>query len=122
MRWTRVSFIYLIGYLAVGGVGILLAPDFGLRLLGATGSYPSSLVRLLGAFVLALAVIVIQIARHRVEVLYPTTLLVRLVLVSATVGIYLETRDPLFLALTAIIAFGMTLTVAGMLVDRRRLP
>ena len=119
MRWTRLSFFYLIGYLSVGGLGLLVAPDLALRLLGATASYPAVLVRLLGAFMVALALLVGQIVRYRVEVLYPTTLMVRIVLLGTIVGLYFASRDPLFLVLSGIVALGMLLTTAGLLTDRR---
>ncbi len=119
MRWTRLSFTYLIGYLSLGGLGLLVAPDLALRLLGATASYPAVLVRLLGAFMVALALLVGQIVRYRVEVLYPTTLMVRIVLLGTIVGLYFESRDPLFLVLSGIVALGMLLTTVGLLTDRR---
>jgi uncharacterized protein YjeT (DUF2065 family) len=120
MRWTRLSFFYLIGYLSVGGLGLLVAPELALRLLCATASYPAVLVRLLGAFMVALALLVGQIVRYRVEVLYPTTLMVRIVLLGTIVGLYFfASRDPLFLVLSGIVALGMLLTTAGLLTDRR---
>lgn len=119
MRWTRLSFCYLIGYLSLGGVGLLFAPEVALRLLGATGSYPPLLVRFLGAFMVGLGIVIGQIVRHRVEVLYPTTLIVRVVLLSTIVGLYFESRDRLFLVLAGIVALGMLLTSAGLLIDRR---
>ena len=60
-----------------------------------------------------------QIVRHRIEVLYPTTLLLRLVLIGTIVALYVESGDPLFLVLTAIVGLGMVLTTAGLLSDRR---
>ena len=119
MRWTRLSFFYLIGYLALGGAGLLFAPGLALRLLGATGSYAPELVRFVGAFLVSLAIVVAQIVRHRVEVLYPTTLLIRVVLLGTIVALYVEARDPLFLVLAAIVGFGMLLTTTGFLLDRR---
>jgi len=56
MRWTRLSFFYLIGYLSLGGLGLLFAPDLALRLLGATTTYPPVLARFVGAFMVALAI------------------------------------------------------------------
>ena len=119
MRWTRLSFFYLVGYLTFGGLGLVFAPAFALQLLGATGSYPPVLVRFMGALLLALGILVGQIVRHRVEVLYPTTLVVRVVLVGTMVPLYLASRDPLFLVLTAIVGLGMGLTATGLLADRR---
>ena len=36
------------------------------------------------------------------------------------VGLYVTSKDPLFLALTGIVGLGMLLTAAGILTDRRR--
>ncbi len=119
MPWTRLTFFYLIGYLSLGGIGLLFAPELALRLLGATGSYPPVLARFCGAFMVALGILVAQIVRHRLEVLYPTTLMVRVVLVGTMVELYLESRDPLFLVFTGIVGLGMLLTTAGFLTDRR---
>ena len=119
MRWTRLSFLYLTGYLSLGGLGLLFAPALALHVLGATGSYPPALVRLLGALLLALGILVAQIARRRVEVLYPTTLVVRVVLVGTMVVLYFASRDRLFLVLTGIVGLGMLLTATGLLADRR---
>ena len=119
MRWTRLSFSYLVGYLTAGGLGLLFAPALALRLLGATGSYPAVLVRFMGSLLLALGILVAQIVRHRVEALYPTTLVVRVVLVATMVALYVTSRDPLFLVLTGIVGVGMILTTTGLLADRR---
>lgn len=119
MRWTRLSFFYLTGYLSLGGLGLLFTPTLALRVLGATGSYPPALVRLLGALLLALGMLVAQIVRHRVEALYATTLIVRVVLAATLVAAYLASRDPLFLVLTGIVGLGMILTATGFLADRR---
>ena len=119
MRWTRLSFAYLIGYLAFGGMGLLAAPALAIGLLGSNATYPAALLRLLGGFMIALAVIVLQIARTRTERLYPTTLLVRVVLLSTVVAGYFESRDPMFLVLSAIVGLGMMLTAAGYVADRK---
>lgn len=119
MSWTRSSFFYLMGYLGAGGLGLLAAPELALRLLGATGSYPAVLARFLGAFMIALFILVAQIVRHRVEVLYPTTLVVRGVLLATIVALYLQSRDPLFLSLAGIVGLGMLLTGIALVADGR---
>jgi uncharacterized protein YjeT (DUF2065 family) len=119
MRWTRVSLFYLMSYLGLGGIGLLAAPDTAMRLLGAREAYPDVLVRFLGAFMLALAVVVVQIVRLRVESMYSATLMARTLLLPTIVGLYLESRDPLFLVLTGIVGLGMVLTTLGFASDRR---
>jgi hypothetical protein len=66
----------------------------------------------------AFAVVVVQIVRRRVEVLYPTPLIARAVLLGTIVWLYVESWDPVFLALTAVVGFGMILTSFGLLADR----
>jgi hypothetical protein len=120
MRWTRLSFSYLITYLALGGIGLLAAPDLALELLGAQGSYPEVLMRFLGAFMLSLSVVIVQIVRHRAEELYSTTLIVRTILLSTSVWLYARSGDRLFLVLAGIVALGMVLTSLGFVIDRSK--
>lgn len=118
MRWTRLSFFYLMAYTGLGGLGLLVAPDVALRLLASTANYPPLLARFVGAFMIALSILVIQIVRHRVEVLYSTTLLVRVVLLGTTLWLYLESRDLLFLSIGGIVGLGMLFTTLGLIADR----
>jgi hypothetical protein len=68
---------------------------------------------------IALSIVVAQIIRHRVEVLYPTTLLVRTFFIVVIVALYLETKDPLFLVVLAVVGLGVALTTTAFLLDRR---
>src|SRR5262245_23171437 len=119
MRWTRLSFVYLASYLTVGGIGLLADPALALRLLGAEATYPAVLARMMGGLMLALGIIVIDITRKRIEPLYRTTLVVRLILVAVMAGLYAGSRDRLFLVLIGIVGLGMLLTLAGIVSDRR---
>ena len=119
MRWTRLSFFYLMGYLAIGGVGLLAVPEFSIQLLGSIGSYPTVMLRLVGGFMVALSLVIIGIVRHRVEVLYASTLAIRVVLLATILWVYVDSLDPMFLWLTGIVALGMGLTTAGLVADRR---
>lgn len=78
------------------------------------------MARLAGVLLLGLGILVVQIVRYRVEVLYRTTLVVRVVILSVLVGLYVTSKDPLFLVLTGIVGLGMLLTGAGLLTDRRK--
>jgi uncharacterized protein YjeT (DUF2065 family) len=66
MNWTRLRFLYLTGYLWLGGLGLLAAPDRAIRLLGSGRSYPPVLLRLVGGLMLALGIVVADIARKRI--------------------------------------------------------
>jgi uncharacterized protein YjeT (DUF2065 family) len=118
MAWTRLSFFYLMTYLVLGGVGLLAAPQTAIHYLGSTATYPSVMLRLLGAFMVALGIIVISIVRNRVEVLYRTTLAARSVLLAAFLWAFIDSRDPFFLVIAAIVGLGMILTTTGMIADR----
>jgi hypothetical protein len=116
---ARASLFYLAGYLLLTGVALLFVPQPALRLLGATGSYESPFVQFTGAFMIALGSVVTQIIRHRVEVLYPTTVAVRLFFLAVIVWLYVATRDPLWLVILGVVALGVMLTTTGLLIDRR---
>lgn len=120
MKWTRYSLFYLATYLSLTGAGFLLVPDQALGLLQAEHTYDDAFVRFVGAFMLALATLVTQIIRYRLEVLYPTTLGVRLFFLVVISGLYLETHDRLFLMILAVVGLGFALTAAGLWTEARR--
>jgi hypothetical protein len=76
-------------------------------------------VQFTGAFMIALSILVAQIIRHRVDVLYPTTLFVRSFFIVVIVTLYFQTNDPLFLVVLAVVSFGVALTTTAFLLDRR---
>jgi len=90
-----------------------------LRLLLSNGEYGDALPRLLGAVLLALGVVIAQIIRHRLAVLYTTTLAVRAVILIVLAALYFSTRDPLFLVLFGIVGLGVVFTGTSYLLDRR---
>ena len=58
--------------------------------------------------------------RYRLEVLYPTTILIRLLISATLIGLYLRTSDPFFLVVLAVVIVGIVLTGTSLLLDRRR--
>jgi hypothetical protein len=118
MHKTRLSLWYLFSYLVFGGAGFLLAPGPVLVMFQSTGEYGFPMVRLAGVLLLGLAIIVFQVIRHRVEILYPTTLAVRLVILAVLAGLYWSSRDPLFLILFGIVGLGVCLTGWNYLSER----
>ena len=75
--------------------------------------------RLLGVVLLALGIVIVQIIRYKVEVLYTTTLIVRALIVVVLVGLFIYSHDPLFISLIVVVGFGMILTGTSYLLDRR---
>ena len=117
---TRLSLFYLATYLVGAGVALIFAPSLALTLLFTNGHYGDVMPRLLGVVLFALGVVIVQIIRHRVEVLYTTTLLVRSVIVVVLAALFVYSHDPLFISLFVVVGLGMVLTGTSYLSDRRR--
>ena len=113
MKMTRFSLFYLAGYLIPAGLLLLLAPAFSTRLLLSNGNYGDVFPRLAGML------LIVQIIRFHLDVLYTTTLVIRLFFCVCFIVFYLMSHDPFFLVLLVIVAFGLVLTGASYLMDRR---
>jgi hypothetical protein len=119
MKRTRLSLFYLAGYLWFAGLALLLVPTLALQLLFSNGEYGDVLPRLAGMLLLGLAILITQIIRHRVEVLYPTTLVVRVFFLLVLGYLYLSSGDPFFLVVFGIVALGVVFTGYSYLSERR---
>ncbi len=119
VRRTRLSLYYLAAYLIGAGIALIVAPSIALKLLFASGQYGDVLPRLLGVVLLSLGIVIVQIIRHQLEVLYPTTLIVRTLIVAVLIGLFIYSHDPLFISLVVVVGFGMVLTGTSFLLDRR---
>jgi uncharacterized protein YjeT (DUF2065 family) len=120
MKRTRLSLFYLAGYLIAGGVALMVEPQFALRLLFANHDYGDVMPRFAGVLLTVIGMIVVQIIRHRLEMLYLTTLFVRAFIVLSLSGLYVYSRDRLFLVLIAVVGLGMILTGTSYLFERGR--
>jgi hypothetical protein len=118
MNRTRLSLFYLAGYLTFAGLALLLVPTFALQLLFSNGEYGEVFPRLAGMLLLGLAILVTQIIRHRIEVLYPTTLVVRLFFLVVLASLFLSSGDPFFLVVFGIVVLGVTFTGYAYLTER----
>lgn len=118
MNKTRFSLFYLASYLIGGGLGLLAAPQTMLTLFFSNGHYRDVLVRLVGVLLLALGIIVVQIIRFRIAQLYPTTLIVRTIILIVLALLYISSRDPMMITLFVIVGFGFLLTLGGYMADQ----
>jgi uncharacterized membrane protein YoaK (UPF0700 family) len=116
---TRLSLFYLAGYLVPAGVALILLGNVPLDLLGSNHDYGDAITRVLGVVLLALGVLVIQMIRHRLDVLYPTTIAVRAAILTVLVVAYAQNRDPVWLVLFAVVGIGVLFTGISYLLDRR---
>jgi hypothetical protein len=120
MSYARASLVYLAAYLGLTGIGFLFTPQPMLRLLTATGTYDTPFVQFVGAFMIALSIIVIRIIQFDLSVLHRTTLGIRLFFLAVIAWLYASTRDPLFMVVFAVVGLGVALTVSGLLIDGKR--
>jgi len=118
MKWTRLSFFYLITYLALTGLALLISPDFVFKALMSNGHYDPVFPRCFGLMMIGLAIVVFRVVQLRVEPLYTTTLLVRALFLIGFTGFYIRTQDPFFLGVVGVIGLGVLLTTAGYFKDR----
>lgn len=119
MRRTNRSLVYVAGYLLGAGLFLVAAPGLALRLLLSNGNYGDILPRLTGLLLLGLGILVVQIIRHRVSELYPTTLAVRAVFVVGFVALFAMSGDPLFVVLIVVVGIGMVATGWSLARDAR---
>jgi hypothetical protein len=120
VKRTHLSLYYLITYLITAGLGFLLIPQVMLKLLFSNGNYGDMFPRLVGMLILALAILVFQIIRLKIESLYTSTLIVRGMILTCLVSFYLYSRDPFFLIVISIVSVGVLLTGIGYYLDRHR--
>ena len=118
MQRTHLSLYYLMAYLILAGLAFLLAPQFLLKLLSSNGDYGDVFPRLLGVLILALAILVFQIMRLKIEALYTTTLIVRGMILACLLGLYLYSQDPFFLVVISIVSLDVILTCVGYYLDK----
>jgi hypothetical protein len=116
---ARLSLYYLATYLGLTGLALMISPQASLRLLLSTGTYDDIFVQFLGSFMVALSIIVTQIIRLKLAVLYPTTVVVRIFFITVIIGLYLKSHDPLFLMILGVVSLGLFLTLAGLILDLR---
>jgi hypothetical protein len=119
MHRTNLSLYYLAGYLIPAGALLLLVPEFATKLLLSNRTYDYAPFRLVGILLIGLGILVVQIIRYRLQMLYPTTVVVRLLISATLIGLFAETRDPFFLVVLTVVVIGIVLTVASFLLDRR---
>jgi len=119
MNKTRLSLIYLAGYLLVGGTGFLVFPQATLELFLSNGNYSDLMVRFVGLLLLALGIFVVQIIRLRASSLYPTTLVVRTAILVGLLMFFVIYRDPMMMVLLGIVGIGFALTFTCLLLDQR---
>ena len=117
MNNTRLSLYYLAGYLLIGGISFLFAPQFSTKLFLSNQVYSEVMISSFGMFMVGLGVIVVQIIRVHLHILYSTTLIVRIFFCGCLLTFYFKSLNPLFLILFGIVGLGVVLTGISYFVD-----
>ncbi len=119
---TRYSLIYVAGYLVLTGLGLGLAPQQTLAMMGSTADYGPTMPRWVGMFSLALGALIVQALRHRLLVLYPLGFFMPAAMLLGFLALYVQSGDPLFLGVAAVVLVGVVASGACLLLDRRHGP
>ena len=119
LQKTKLSLYYLASYLSFGGLAFLLVPDIALQLFFSTGTYSEVMVRFVGALLLSLGILIIQMIRYDITELYSSTLIVRSFLLVAIFSLYIISNDPMMIILLLIVGLGFVLTSTSYILDRK---
>lgn len=119
MRRTHLSLYYLAGYLLPAGLLLLFVPEWATKLLLSNRTYDYAPFQLVGVLLIVIGILIVQIIRHRVEALYPATLVARALISATLLWLYLATGDPFFAVILIIVLIGIALTGTSYLLDRR---
>ena len=119
MRRTNLSLYYLAGYLVPAGILLLFVPEWATKLLLSDRTYDYAPFRLAGVLLLVIGILIVQIIRHRLEMLYSTTLVARALISVTLLWLFLTTGDPFFAVILVIVLVGVGLTGASYALDRR---
>jgi len=117
---TRVSLGFVAMYLGVTGLGLLVAPQAALRLMGSTADYGATMPRWVGMFSVALAAVIVQVLRHRLTVLYPLGFFMPGAMLFGFAALFVQSGDALFLVVAGVVSVGVAITGASLWLDRWR--
>ena len=116
----RLCIWYVAGYLVLSGVALLLAPRGALAAMLTNTDYGNIMPRWVGMLSVAMGTLVGQIVRLRIAALYPLSFFMPAAMLVGFVGLYLQSANPLFLVVSAVVGVGVAATGTSMLLARAR--
>jgi uncharacterized protein YjeT (DUF2065 family) len=119
VKRTNLSLYYLAGYLIPAGLLLLFVPEFATKLLLSDRTYDYAPFHLVGVLLLVIGILIVQIIRHKLEMLYSTTLLARALISATLLWLFLTTGDPFFGVILVIVLIGVAITGTSYVLDRR---
>jgi uncharacterized protein YjeT (DUF2065 family) len=120
MHRTRLSLYYLAGYLFPTGLALFFAPQAFMKMLFSNQQYSDAFPQFSGLLLIGLGIVVVTVIRHGNPILYRMTLIIRIVLWTGIFAIWLQSRDPFFIAVLCVLGLGIVLTGSFYLADRRK--
>lgn len=116
---TRFCLWYVACYLTLTGFALLITPDTALKLMLSNADYGLVMPRWVGMLSVALGALVGQAVRHRLVVLYPLGFFMPAAMLVGFVGLYVQSANPLFLAILAVVGIGVVATGISLILERR---
>ena len=116
---TRFCLWYVACYLTLTGFALLITPDTALKLMLSNADYVLVMPRWVGMLSVALGALVGQAVRHRLVVLYPLGFFMPAAMLVGFVGLYVQSANPLFLAILAVVGIGVVATGISLILERR---
>jgi uncharacterized protein YjeT (DUF2065 family) len=117
-RRVRLCIWYVAGYLVLSGLALALAPRGALAAMLSNTDYGDVMPRWVGMLSVAMGTLVGQIVRLRIAMLYPLSFFMPAAMLVGFLGMYLQSGDPLFLVVSAVVGVGVLATGTSMLVEK----
>jgi uncharacterized protein YjeT (DUF2065 family) len=114
---VRLCIWYVAGYLVLSGLALLVSPRVALAAMLSNTDYGSVMPRWVGMLSVAMGTLVGQIVRLRIAALYPLSFFMPAAMLTGFVGLYLQSDNPLFLAVSAVVGIGVLATGTSMLFE-----
>lgn len=122
MQRTRHSLYFAAGYLYFGGAGFLLLPSLMLDILFAEGIYSMVTLRVIGALMLSLAIVVTRVIEHEIEALYIQFFYSRLPVMACLAYVYWDSLDRMWLIMLVLVLTGWLYSWLAYRLDQRGTP
>jgi uncharacterized membrane protein YoaK (UPF0700 family) len=120
VKCTNLSLYYLAGYLIPAGLLLLFVPEWATKLLLSNRDYDYAPFHLVGVLLLVIGILIAQIIRHRLEMLYATTLVARALISATLLWLFVTTGDPFFAVILVVVLIGVAITGTSYYLDRRQ--
>jgi uncharacterized protein YjeT (DUF2065 family) len=114
---VRLCIWYVAGYLVLSGLALLVSPRVALAAMLSNTDYGSVMPRWVGMLSVAMGTLVGQIVRLRIAALYPLSFFMPAAMLTGFVDLYLQSDNPLFLAVSAVVGIGVLATGTSMLFE-----